>query len=133
MSKSEIEKAIERIREEYFINGIGARYTEVYSDDLKILLDYADGLEKFNREVFEHKTNLECKIGELEEERDGIYADYQDLGKAYYDSIPKQKIRDKIEEKQKRIDKMHPASDCVLIDDLENQIQVLKELLEEDV
>lgn len=36
-------------------------------------------------------------VKELEKERDGIYADYQDLGKAYYDSIPKQVIKDKIE------------------------------------
>ena len=43
--------------------------------------------------------------------------------------VPKSLIKEKIEEKQKRINKMHPASDCVLIDDLENQIQVLEELL----
>ena len=47
------------------------------------------------------------------------------------DSVPKSKIREMIEEKQARIDKMHPASDCVLIDDLENQIEVLQELLED--
>ena len=43
----------------------------------------------------------------------------------------KSKIREKIEEKQNRINKLHPASDCVIIDDLENQIQVLQELLED--
>lgn len=45
--------------------------------------------------------------------------------------IPKSEVKEKIEEKQKRINKMHPASDCVLIDDLENQIEVLQELLED--
>ena len=48
---------------------------------------------------------------------------------SFNDYISKSKIKEKIEEKQKRIDKMHPASDCVLIDDLENQIEVLEELL----
>lgn len=139
MSKEEIEKAIGRIREEYFINGIGARYTEIYTDDLKILLDYADGLEKFNREVIEHKTNLECKIGELEEERDGIYADYQDLGKAYYDSIPKQVIRDKI--LYYKSFGIHKVNNGLIGEKfsewteyvMQDEIDILNELLEEDV
>lgn len=103
MSKEEIEKAIGRIREEYFINGIGARYTEIYSDDLKILLDYADGLEKFNREVIEHKTNLECKIGELEEELMEIKTEnehYKDLMNALetYYTITEEDLENSVKE-----------------------------------
>ena len=46
--------------------------------------------------------------------------------------IAKDKIRAKIKEKQDKIDKLHPASDIVIIDDLENQINCYKELLEEN-
>ena len=46
--------------------------------------------------------------------------------------IPVALVKEKIEEKKEQIDKMNPASDCVLIDDLENQIEVLEELLKED-
>ena len=57
---------------------------------------------------------------------------YLSLKNKLSNTVPKQVIRDMIEEKQKKINKMHPASDCVLIDDLEIQIQVLKELLESE-
>lgn len=46
-------------------------------------------------------------------------------------SIPKYVILEKIKEKQERIKKLHPASDCVIIDDLENQIKAYEELLRE--
>ena len=46
------------------------------------------------------------------------------------DYIPKRLIKNKIKEKQDKINKLHSASDCVIIDDLENQISVLQELLE---
>ena len=46
--------------------------------------------------------------------------------------VPKSVIEEKIEELEKKIDKMHPASDCVLIEDYENKIEVLKELLGEE-
>jgi len=42
--------------------------------------------------------NLIKGYKEVEKERDGIYADYQDLGKAYYESIPKSKVKEIIEE-----------------------------------
>ena len=44
--------------------------------------------------------------------------------------ISKDKIRKLIKEKQDKINKLHSASDCVIIDDLENQISILQELLE---
>ena len=46
------------------------------------------------------------------------------------DYIPKRVIKNKIKEKQDKINKLHSASDCVIIDDLENQISILQELLE---
>ena len=51
------------------------------------------------------KQEHEEKIKLLEEERDGIYADYQDLGKAYYDSIPKQVIKELKEKIHNTLDK----------------------------
>ena len=46
-------------------------------------------------------------------------------------SIPKEVIEEKISEKENKIKKLHPASDCVIIDDIETEIKILKELLEE--
>ena len=37
-------------------------------------------------------------LEEVTKERDSIYKDYQDLGKEFYNSIPKKKIEDKIKE-----------------------------------
>ena len=45
------------------------------------------------------------------------------------DSVNKSVIRNKIKEKQERIAKMNPIGDCVLIDDLETEIQALEELI----
>ena len=46
--------------------------------------------------------------------------------------IPKEKIKKLIKRKKENIEGLHPASDCVLIDDFETQIDVLKQLLEEN-
>ncbi|MDY5984743.1 MAG: hypothetical protein SPI94_04660 [Candidatus Onthovivens sp.] len=46
--------------------------------------------------------------------------------------IPKEKIKELIKRKKENIEGLHPASDCVLIDDFETQIDVLKQLLEEN-
>lgn len=46
-------------------------------------------------------------------------------------SIPKKVIREKIEVLKEKIRNLHPASDCVIIDDLENQIKAYEELLGE--
>ena len=53
------------------------------------------------------------------------------LDKFKQEFISKDKIKELIKKKKDRINKLHPASDCVIIDDLENQIQVLQELLGE--
>lgn len=106
----EIQKAIEYDKEHRIVTVFDK--TPLFRDVLQTALDYISELEEENKG---YKNYIE-KLDKLNE-RDFIFKDV---------------IRDKIEEKQKRIDKMHPASDCVLIDDLENQIQVLKEILGED-
>lgn len=45
--------------------------------------------------------------------------------------IPKEAIREKVKGLKERIRNLHPASDCVIIDDLENQIKAYEELLGE--
>ena len=45
------------------------------------------------------------------------------------DYISKDKIREKIKEKKERLSKLHPASDIVIMEDLEIQIEALEELL----
>lgn len=45
--------------------------------------------------------------------------------------IPKEAIREKVKGHKERIRNLHPASDCVIIDDLENQIKAYEELLGE--
>lgn len=53
-----------------------------------------------------------------------------EIDKLLENYISKDKISELIKEKQDKIKKLHSASDCVIIDDLENQISVLQELLE---
>lgn len=74
----------------------------------------------------------------LEEERDGIYEDYQDLGKAYYDSIPKQVIRDKI--LYYKSFGIHKVNNGLIGENfsewteyvMQDEIDILNELLEEE-
>lgn len=69
-----------------------------------------------------------AKIIELKEEyKNEQLSELKELNNYVRKSI----IKEKIKEKQSKINKMHPASDIVIIDDLENQIEVLKELLED--
>lgn len=102
--------------------------SKIMSDDIphsehsKRLRKAIEKLIKGYRELEEIVDKQKRCIYELENT-------YRTCAKEYI--VPKSKIKEKIEEKQKRIDKMHPASDCVIIDDLENQIDVLKELMED--
>lgn len=88
MSK-EVEEAIN-----YFEDREISMKVDVDTDKLLKALGITEE-DSFDKQVYSMKTLIN-RIKELEKERDGIYADYQDLGKAYYDSIPKQVIRDKI-------------------------------------
>ena len=128
MSK-EVEEAIEKLK--YYINLLDFRPKENPDSPLE-LTRYFDEW----KQVLETVLNY---IKELEEERDGIYADYQDLGKAYYDSIPKQKIRDKIlYYKSFGIQKVNNGLIGEKFSEwteyvMQDEIDILNELLEEDV
>ena len=47
--------------------------------------------------------------------------------------VPVSVIKKWIKDRKEKIEKMHPASDCVLIDDYETQIDILKKLLEDEI
>ena len=49
---------------------------------------------------------------------------YADADKKWRDII-----ENEIKKKQQKIELLHPASDCVIIDDIEIQIDILKSLL----
>lgn len=117
MSKEEIEKAIEKL------NSI----VKVHNRFLKGCKE-----EKISEKEIEALETVLNYIKELQKERDGIYADYQDLGKAYYDSIPKQVIRDKIEELEQQRDNVKIFKNIDEYDRCIGKIEVLKELLEEE-
>lgn len=81
---------------------------------IQILLNLLKKLQKENEELKQENRRIKFFSNNLYIE----------------DYIPKRVIKNKIKEKQDKINKLHSASDCVIIDDLENQISVLQELLE---
>lgn len=89
---------------------------------IQILLNL---LEKLQKEI----TRLQNKLLDKIEGTKIIKEETTEYIKENY--ISKDKIRKLIKEKQDKINKLHSASDCVIIDDLENEIKVLKELLGE--
>ena len=54
-----------------------------------------------------------------------VYLKGVEDGKSKY----REQIEGKIEELQQRKEKLHPASDCVIIDEIETKIEVCEELL----
>lgn len=103
------------------------------------LKERIEELEEIEKEHQKQNGELQEKIKELENINEKLYKDNQKQWEERcrlaieldHNTISKDKIKAKIEEKQNRINKLHPASDCVIIDDLENQIKVLQELLED--
>ena len=87
-------------------------FPEKYS--IQILLNLLEKLQKENEELKQENKRIKYFSSNL------FIDDY----------IPKRVIKNKIKEKQDKINKLHSASDCVIIDDLENQISILQELLE---
>ena len=70
------------------------------------------------------------KIKILKSKRINMFEQLDYVAKANkYDSLV-EKIKEKISERRKRINKLHPASDCELIDDIEREIKVLQKLLD---
>ena len=105
-------------------------------------------IEKQQKEIEELTTNqLDIKdkcieiAKKLEENRKTFVAEYilaqvgtcpvWECGEPYCNYISKQKIKDKIKQYNQRIAEMHPASDIVEIEELEDKIKTLQELLEE--
>ena len=80
--------------------------------------------------VLQYIDQLENKVKEVEEvaqERDMYKKQLNDAFSRGF--IHKSKIEEKIQEKKNRIEKLHPASDCEIIYDIETEIKALKELL----
>lgn len=90
------------------------------------LLDLYQQEKEKNKELIDFIETIE----ELKQAKKPITDLVYEMNKFEDEFISKDKIKDMIKQKQERINQMHPASDCVIIDDLENQINVLKELLE---
>ena len=120
---------------------------EMYQDKYKIIEEnntiYVDRLDevKFTNLEFasvrmlREVQSLRRKLEKLQKENEELKQENRRIkffsNNLYIeDYIPKRVIKNKIKEKQDKINKLHSASDCVIIDDLENQISVLQELLE---
>lgn len=101
MEYTEKEKrAIENIKDEFYINGLGARYTELKSEDLEIFLSL---LEKQKKQI----ERLEKTIDEniiIEPDETGCH---EELNIHIKDFIPKDTIKEKIknlsEEEKKQL------------------------------
>ncbi|MCI7205420.1 MAG: hypothetical protein MSA15_05420 [Clostridium sp.] len=86
---------------------------------ITIILNLIEKLQKENKRL---KTKIDICNCQEKSFREIIESKY----------IPKEKIKELIKRKKENIEGLHPASDCVLIDDFETQIDVLKQLLEEN-
>lgn len=86
---------------------------------ITIILNLIEKLQKENKRL---KTKIDICNCQEKSCREIIESKY----------IPKEKIKELIKRKKENIEGLHPASDCVLIDDFETQIDVLKQLLEEN-
>ena len=95
--------------------------SDVSAKDKDIVLKF---VEKLQKEI----TRLQNKLLDKIEGTKIIKEETTEYIKENY--ISKDRIKNKIKEKQDKINKLHSASDCVIIDDLENQISILQELLE---
>ena len=95
-----------------------------YCDKIKELsvLKICEIIEKLQKENKRLKTKIDICNCQEKSCREIIESKY----------IPKEKIKELIKRKKENIEGLHPASDCVLIDDFETQIDVLKQLLEEN-
>lgn len=88
-------------------------------------------IEKQQKEIEEYKKIVEC-IEEFKRLKRPVMELVHEMNKFEDEFVSKDKIKEKIKEKQDVINKLHPASDIVIIDDLENEINCYKELLEEN-
>lgn len=149
---NEEKKAIKRFQYKYKrYNDDPIKFSDVYTTldmhNLNLLLNLIDKLLKeigqFKNEyvipdyILENINELKRENNELKDLLEGHlytkYLFYKELaGKYQGDCISKDKIRKEIEKCREDIDKMHPASDMVYMDYLEDKIKILEDLLEEN-
>ena len=96
--------------------------TDIYDNEVSI--NKTKVINEYSQSVGTVLTYIE----EVEKERDGIYADYQDLGKeVYFNFISKDKIKDKIKELENMRDTSITSEAFNIFN---GEIIVLKEILE---
>lgn len=119
----EEKKAVEDIKRELSDEERKEYMSSWFAKDLDIAVNLIEKLQKENEELkklMAHKNGYTKKLEEDLFENASNYV------------IPKKKIKELIKRKKENIEGLHPASDCMLIDDFETQIDVLEQLLEED-
>ena len=84
--------------------------------------------QKINGELREKVKELEVLEDDMKDKRI-VYIDEPEF-KANY--IPKQKIKDKIENLEKEYKKLEQSSDFIIADTIQPKIEVLQELLQEE-
>ena len=102
-----------------FEKDINVKHGKETTRQITIILNLIEKLQKENKRL---KTKIDICNCQEKSFREIIESKY----------IPKEKIKELIKRKKENIEGLHPASDCVLIDDFETQIDVLKQLLEEN-
>ena len=102
----------------------------VVNIDKDYFFKFADYMINKYAELEEIEKEHSLKNGELRNLLDE-YEKQIDLDYVDKNYVSRAKILKIKEEKLNKIEKLHPGSDIVLIDDLENQIKILDELLEE--
>lgn len=119
MLSKEEKKAIEKLNE--LLNYCKKEKLANYENIIRTVLNL---ITKLQKEI----TRLQNKLLDKIEGTKIIKEETTEYIKENY--ISKDRIKNKIKEKQDKINKLHSASDCVIIDDLENEISILQELLE---
>lgn len=115
-------KAIENVKDEFYINGLGARYTELKSEDLEIFLSL---LEKQKKQI----ERLEKTIDEniiIEPDETGCH---EELNIHIKDFIPKDTIKEKIEELKDKEQEFTDDQGYWGDSSIQHKIEILEELL----
>lgn len=124
---------------------IGGGMVCMSEEDIKILKELIEFLDRndvqddycsFDEEI-QAIENILARLEQLEKENEELKYKHTKDGRVLFtieaineNYIPKSKIIDRIVELETEINNSHPASDCMLIEDCEVKIEILKELLE---
>ena len=124
---------VEQEETEYF--SVNA-YTQLLYDSHKTVLNLITKLQKENEEKDKQIKNDKELKKRLCKEINQVFSENEKLNEKIVILEEKinnitQRLNNKIEKLKQRISKMHPASDCVIIEELEIKLQVLEELLKE--